>query len=210
MKHLLTGRGALTRGMLAIALGLAGACALAAPKVGEPAPAFTAQDSNGRTVTLAGLAGKTVVMEWTNDGCPYVAKWYRSGGMQALQRDATARGAVWLTVASSAPGEQGHVDGVTANREMRDSGAVPTHFLLDPKGDIGRAYAAQVTPHMYVIAPDGTLAYMGGIDSIASADPADIPKAEPFARLAIEAVLDGRKVAKPVTRPYGCSVKYAN
>lgn len=181
----------------------------AAPRIGEPAPAFTAVDSNGRTVKLSDFAGKTVVMEWTNHGCPYVQKWY-SGGMQALQKDATGKGAVWLTVLSSAPGTQGHVDGPTANRMMKEQGAVPTHYLLDDEGKVGRAYAAQVTPHMYVIAPDGRLAYMGGIDSIASPDVNDIPKAEPLARLAIDAVLAGKPVAKAQTRPYGCSVKYAN
>lgn len=181
----------------------------AAPRIGEPAPAFTAVDSNGRTVKLSDFAGRTVVMEWTNHGCPYVQKWY-GGGMQALQKDATGKGAVWLTVLSSAPGTQGHVDGATANRMMKEQGAAPTHYLLDYEGKVGRAYAAQVTPHMYVIAPDGRLAYMGGIDSIASPDVNDIPKAEPLARLAIDAVLGGKPVAKAQTRPYGCSVKYAN
>lgn len=181
----------------------------AAPRIGEPAPAFTAVDSNGRTVKLSDFAGRTVVMEWTNHGCPYVQKWY-SGGMQTLQKDATGKGAVWLTVLSSAPGTQGHVDGATANRMMKEQGAVPTHYLLDYEGKVGRAYAAQVTPHMYVIAPDGRLAYMGGIDSIASPDVNDIPKAEPLARQAIDAVLAGKPVAKAQTRPYGCSVKYAN
>lgn len=181
----------------------------AAPRIGEPAPAFTAVDSNGRTVKLSDFAGRTVVMEWTNHGCPYVQKWY-GGGMQALQKDATGKGAVWLTVLSSAPGTQGHVDGPTANRMMKEQGAVPTHYLLDHEGKVGRAYAAQVTPHMYVIAPDGRLAYMGGIDSIASPDVNDIPKAEPLARLAIDAVLAGKPVAKAQTRPYGCSVRYAN
>ncbi|WP_018410396.1 thioredoxin family protein [Methyloversatilis thermotolerans] len=183
--------------------------AQAAPRVGDAAPAFTAVDSNGRSVKLSDFAGRTVVMEWTNHGCPYVQKWY-SGGMQALQKEATGKGAVWLTVLSSAPGTQGHVDGASANRMMKEQGAAPTHYLLDPDGKVGRAYGAQVTPHMYVIAPDGRLAYMGGIDSIASPDVNDIPKAEPLARLAIDAVLVGKPVAKAQTRPYGCSIKYAN
>jgi peroxiredoxin len=199
-----------SRLLISVAVALLPAAALAAPKVGEPAPAFTGVDAHGKTVALSGLAGKTVVLEWMNDGCPYVVKWYKSGEMQKLQRDATTKGAVWLTVASSAPGEQGHVDGETALRQTVDRNASPTHFVLDPKGVIGRAYGAQVTPHMYVIAPDGKLAYMGGIDSIASTDPADIPKAEPLARLAINQVLEGKPVSKPVTRAYGCSVKYAN
>lgn len=196
--------------LVSAALCLAPAMGIAAPKVGEAAPAFSGVDANGNIVKLSDLAGKTVVMEWTNDGCPYVVKWYKSGEMQRLQRDATAQGAVWLTVASSAPGEQGHVTGPAAIRQTQERAASPTHFLLDPKGEIGRAYGAQVTPHMYVIAPDGKLAYMGGIDSIASTDAADIPKAAPLARQAIDQVLAGKPVAQPVTRAYGCSVKYAH
>lgn len=203
----MTIKATLRTGLLASAL--FAAAVHAAPRIGEPAPSFTAVDSNGRSVKLSDFAGRTVVMEWTNHGCPYVQKWY-SGGMQALQKDATGKGAVWLTVLSSAPGTQGHVDGPTANRMMKEQGAAPTHYLLDYEGRIGRAYAAQVTPHMYVIAPDGRLAYMGGIDSIASPDVNDIPKAEPLTRLAIDAVLAGKPVAKAQTRPYGCSVKYAN
>lgn len=196
--------------LMSAALALMSAIAMAAPKVGETAPPFAGVDAGGNAVKLADLSGRTVVLEWTNDGCPYVVKWYKSGEMQKLQRYATAKGVVWLTVASSAPGEQGHVDGPTALRQTKERAASPTRFVLDPEGDIGRAYGAQVTPHMYVIAPDGKLAYMGGIDSIASTDPADIAKAEPLARLAIDQVLAGKPVAKPVTRAYGCSVKYAN
>lgn len=196
--------------LMSAALALLPVIAAAAPKVGEAAPAFVGVDANGRTVKLSELAGRTIVLEWTNDGCPYVVKWYQSGEMQKLQRDVTTQGAVWLTVASSAIGEQGYVDGPTANRQTRERAAAPTYFLLDPKGEIGRAYGAQVTPHMYVIAPDGKLAYMGGIDSIASTDPADIPKADPLARRAIVEVLNGKPVTKPVTRAYGCSVKYSN
>lgn len=196
-------------GPLALALCALAPQAQAAPRIGEPAPAFSAVDANGQTVRLADFAGRTVVMEWTNHGCPYVQKWY-GGGMQALQKAATGKGAVWLTVLSSAPGTQGHLDGPGAKRMMKAQGASPTHYLLDPEGEVGRTYGAQVTPHMYVIAPDGRLAYAGGIDSIASTDVNDIPKAEPLARLAIDAVLAGRAVAKAQTRPYGCSVKYAD
>ena len=115
-----------SRLLMSAAVALLPAAALAAPKVGEPAPAFTGVDAHGKTVTLSGLAGKTVVLEWMNDGCPYVVKWYKSGEMQKLQRDATSRGAVWLTVASSAIGEQGYVDGPAANRQTRERAAAPT------------------------------------------------------------------------------------
>lgn len=195
---------------LAVAvIGFAAAPVLAeAPAVGKPAPLFTGVDSNGKTVGLAELKGKTVVLEWTNNGCPYVVKWYRSGAMQELQREAAKLGVVWLTIASSAPGEQGYVDAAAANHDTASRNASPTHVLLDPKGEIGRMYGAQVTPHMYVIAPDGTLAYMGGADSIASTRVEDLKKAEPYAREAIEAVAAGKPVPKAVTRPYGCTIKY--
>lgn len=179
-----------------------------APAIGKPAPQFTAVDSNGKTVSLADLKGRPVVLEWTNNGCPYVVKWYRSGAMQELQRDAAKMGAVWLTVAGSAPGEQGHVDAAAANQDTASRNAAPAHVLLDPKGEIGRKYGAQVTPHMYVIAADGTLAYMGGADSIPSTRVEDLAKAEPYARKAIEAVAAGKPVEKPVTRAYGCTIKY--
>lgn len=202
------------RAALPLCLGLlAAASAMTAhanPQVGQPAPAFTATDSNGKTVTLAELKGKTVVLEWTNDGCPYVKKWYGSGEMQKLQKDAAAQGVVWLSVISSAPGAQGFVDGAGANELSKTRNAAPAHVLLDPKGTIGHAYQAETTPHMYVIAPDGKLAYQGGIDSIASTKPADIAKAEPYVRNAIQAVTAGKPVEKAVTRPYGCGVKYAS
>jgi peroxiredoxin len=181
-----------------------------AVRVGAPAPDFIATGSNGETVHLADLKGKTIVLEWTNDGCPYVGKWYRSGAMQKLQRDAASLGAVWLTVASSAPGEEGFVDAAKANADTASRNAAPSHVLLDPKGAIGRLYGAETTPHMFVIKPDGTLAYMGGADSIASTRIADMQKAEPYAREAIEAVVAGKPVAHPVTRPYGCTVKYSS
>jgi peroxiredoxin len=182
--------------------------ALATAVVGQAAPAFTATDSNGRTVSLSDYRGKTVVLEWTNADCPFVQKWYSGGDMQKLQADARKQGAVWLTINSGAPGNQGHVDGAAANAKMRAQGFQSSAYLLDADGAIGRAYGARTTPHMFVIAPDGTLAYAGGIDSIASANPSDIAKAEPLARLAISQVVAGKPVETPTSRPYGCSVKY--
>ncbi len=176
--------------------------------VGEAAPAITATDSNGRSVSLSDYRGKTVVLEWTNPDCPFVQKHYSGGDMQKLQADARKQGAVWLTVNSGAPGKQGHLTGAAANAKLRSDGAQPTAYLLDSTGSVGRAYGARTTPHMFVIAPDGTLAYAGGIDSIASANPADIAKAEPLTRLAISQVAAGKPVATATSRPYGCSVKY--
>lgn len=199
-------------GLMVAALGLAAAPALAdVPlKIGQPAPAFTALDSKGHSVNLAEFKGKTVVLEWTNDGCPYVGKWYRSGAMQGLQREAAQVGAVWLTVASSAPGEQGYVDGAKANADTESRNADPAHVLLDPKGVIGHLYSAQTTPDIFVIRPDGTLAYMGGADSIASTRVEDMQRAVPYARQALEAVVAGKPAPHPMTRPYGCTVKYSS
>lgn len=191
-----------------LALLIAPALAHAAAAVDAPAPAFTAATADGRTVSLADFKGRTVVLEWTNHDCPYVRKHYGSGNMQSQQKAATAQGVVWLQVISSAPGQQGYVDGAAAARLNAERGAAPTATLLDPKGDLGRLYGAQTTPHMYVIKPDGTLAYKGGIDSLATADKADIARAEPYVTEALAAVAAGRKVEKASTRPYGCSVKY--
>jgi peroxiredoxin len=184
------------------------ALAWAAAAIDAPAPAFTATTADGKTVSLADFKGKTVVLEWTNADCPYVRKHYGSHNMQAQQKAATAQGVVWLQVISSAPGQQGYVDGAAAAKLNTERGAAPTATLLDPKGDLGRLYGAQTTPHLYVIKGDGTLAYKGGIDSIASSDTADIAKAEPYVTEALAAVAAGRKVEKASTRPYGCSVKY--
>jgi hypothetical protein len=184
------------------------ALAHATASVDAPAPAFTATTAEGRTVSLADFKGKTVVLEWTNHDCPFVRKHYGSGNMQSQQKAATAQGVVWLQVISSAPGQQGFVDGATAVRLNGERGAAPTATLLDPKGELGRLYGAQTTPHIYVITADGTLAYKGGIDSIASSDQADIARAEPYVTEALAAVAAGRKVEKASTRPYGCAVKY--
>jgi peroxiredoxin len=193
------------------------AAALAAPvlvqaaaTVDAPAPAFTATTAEGKTLSLADFKGKTVVLEWTNADCPYVRKHYGSGNMQSQQKAATAKGVVWLQILSSAPGEQGYADGPAALKLNAERGAAPTATLLDPKGELGKLYGAQTTPHMYVVRPDGVLAYKGGIDSLATPDKADIARAEPYVTEALAAVAEGRKVEKASTRPYGCSVKYAS
>jgi len=184
--------------------------AFANATVDAPAPTFSATTADGRTVDLASLRGKTVVLEWTNHDCPYVRKHYESGNIPAQQKDAAAKGIVWLQVISSAAGQQGYVDGATATALNSKRGAAPANILLDPSGQIGKAYGAQTTPHMYVITPDGKLAYKGGIDSIATADKSDIAKADPYVKLALADLAAGRKVAQASTRPYGCSIKYAN
>ena len=182
--------------------------AQATPAVNAPAPSFTGTDSNGAPVSLAQFAGKSVVLEWTNDGCPYVRKWYSSSAMQDLQRQAAAMGAVWLSIISSPPGEQGHVDGSQANDLTRTRNAAPAHVLLDPEGRIGRIYAASVTPHMFIIDAAGKLVYSGGADSIPTSRIDDLARATPSVRDALTALAAGKPIANAVTRPYGCVVKY--
>ncbi|HRI51633.1 MAG TPA: thioredoxin family protein [Pseudomonadota bacterium] len=192
---------------LALAVAAAPAAALAV-KVGEPAPAFTATDSNGKQVSLAQFKGKYVVLEWHNQGCPYVVKHYRSGNLPKLQKEWTAKQVVWLAIISSAPGKQGFVDGKGANQDMQQHSAAPTATLLDPKGEVGQLYGAKTTPHMFIINPQGQLIYNGAIDDKSSSDPADIPGAKNYVAQALTEALAGKPVSQSTTTPYGCSVKY--
>lgn len=185
-----------------------GGTAMASPRVGEAAPAFTGIDSHGNTRSLADFRGETVVLEWTNRDCPYVRKHYDTGNMQALQKKAITDGVVWLSVISSAPGKQGHATPDLANSVATEQGADPTAIILDPEGKIGRAYDARTTPHMYVIDGKGTLVYMGGIDDRPTANPADVEGAENYVLAALADVAAGRPVRTSTSRPYGCSVKY--
>ena len=180
----------------------------AAVQNGFAAPAFAARDSDGKTRTLAEFAGKTIVLEWTNDGCPFTRKHYESGNMQSLQKVAAAEGVAWLTVISSAPGKQGYADAARANELTRTSGAAPTAVLLDPTGALGHLYGAKTTPHMFVIDPAGKVVYQGAIDSRATPSTADIAGAKNYVSLALNDLRAGRPVAIASTQPYGCSVKY--
>lgn len=180
------------------------------PQVGQKAPAFSAVDTAGRTVALSDYAGKTVVLEWTNHDCPFVRKHYDAHAMQALQKRWTDTGVVWLSVISSAPGEQGAVDGAAADRLTRERGAAPTAVLLDPAGTLGRAYDARTTPHMFIVAGDGTLLYQGGIDDRPSADAADLTGAKNYVDAALAEISAGKPVTTRTSRPYGCTVKYSS
>ena len=201
--------------------GLAGAAALAglsiagaAPgmqaKIGAPAPTFTLTDSNGKTISLADFKGKTVVLEWTNHDCPYVRKHYGGNAMQALQKKWTGQGVVWLTLISSEPGSQGFVTAEQANKLTTDRSAAPTAVLFDTKGEVGHAYGAQTTPHMYVITGNGTLVYMGGIDDKATTRLEDLKTARNFVDAALSEVAQGKPVSVTTSRPYGCTIKYSS
>lgn len=183
--------------------------ALASVENGAAAPAFSVQDASGATRTLAEFRGRTVVLEWTNHGCPYVRKHYDAGNMQTLQREAASDGIVWLQVISSAPGEQGYLDGAGALARVQTDSAAPSATLLDPSGAMGRAYGARTTPHMYIIDPQGVLRYQGAIDDRPSARPASLEGATNYVRAALADLEAGRAVQTANTVPYGCSVKYA-
>jgi peroxiredoxin len=184
--------------------------AAAQAQIGAKAPAFALPDSNGRTVSLADLKGKTVVLEWSNHQCPYVGKHYRGNNMQTLQKKWTAQNVVWLTLISSAPGAEGYVTGAEANKLTVDRGAAPSAVLLDPKGTVGHAYGARTTPHMYVISGDGTLLYAGGIDDKQSAQLEDLKIAKNFVDQALTELSQGKPVSVTTSRPYGCSIKYGS
>jgi peroxiredoxin len=199
----------LRRTLLAAALAVAVAApAFAAPQLGQPAPAFKAMDAQGHARSLAAFAGKTVVLEWTNSGCPYVGKHYGSGTMQALQKKETAEGVVWLTISSSAPDMQGYFTPPTARAWAARQHWSGSALLLDSAGKIGREYEAKNTPHMFVIDKAGRIAYMGGIDDRPYADPESLKGAKPYVAMALADLKAGRPVATPVSQPYGCSVKY--
>jgi hypothetical protein len=176
--------------------------------VGERAPDFSVTDTNGKTQKLSDYAGKFVVLEWSNRGCPYTQKHYNSGNMQRLQRAWMQRGVIWLTVISSAPRKQGYVTAAEENSWLRQINAAPSAVLLDPTGTLGHLYDAKTTPQMFVINPQGTLVYDGAIDDKPTTDQADIGRARNYLSQALEEAIAGKPVSTPTSRPYGCSVKY--
>ncbi|HEX8309069.1 MAG TPA: redoxin family protein [Allosphingosinicella sp.] len=184
------------------------ASALADLQVGKAAPNFRAGDSEGRAVSLSDFRGKTVVLEWNNPECPTVRKHYESGNMQKTQAAAAAQGVVWLTVNSSAQGNQGYMTPASAKAFVAGQPSRRTAYLLDPKGMVGRAYGAKATPHMYIVNAAGTLVYNGGIDDKPTQDKADIPGARNHVLAALAEIKAGKPVSVPVSRAYGCSVKY--
>jgi AhpC/TSA family len=196
------------RSMLHIGLLSLLTIAASAAKVGEPAPDFTATDSNGQSRHLADFKGKYVVLEWHNQGCPYTRKHYASGNMQALQKQWTGKGVVWFTVISSAPGAQGYVTAAEENDYVKKMNAAPTAVLLDPDGRLGHLYAAKTTPHMFIIDPNGALIYNGAIDDHPTSEQSDIPNSKNYVSTALTEAMSGKKVSDAATRPYGCSVKY--
>ena len=195
----------------AVALGatlLIGSNAHAAPSVGQPAPDFVATDTRGQQHKLSDFAGKYVVLEWTNPGCPFVQKHYNRGNMPATQKSATAKGVVWLSINSTERAASDFMQPAALDNWLRDRQAAPTAALMDPDGAIGQAYGARTTPHIFIVDPKGTLVYAGGIDSIPSARAEDVKTATNYVNQALGEVFGGKAIGAAATRPYGCSVKY--
>jgi peroxiredoxin len=198
------GRAGLVAGLaVAVSVGLS-TSALSDIAIGAPPPALKARDINGAEIALSDFKGKTVVIEWTNPECPYVKKHYTTNNMQSLQKDATAAGAVWLMVSSAAPGKNGYVNELEAASWLESQKAKPTAFLQDPTGTIADAYGVKLALHMFVVAPDGRLAYAGAIDDKPTSKPDDVKGARNYVRDALAAVASGKAMQPAMTRPYGC------
>ena len=197
--------------LLTALLTLAASTALFAadsPAVGTNAPDFSLTDSKGKTQSVSQYKGKYVVLEWFNPECPFVKKHYGSGNMQKLQEEFTAKGVVWLSVDSSAPGLEGNLTAEQANAKMSEWKTKQTALVLDPDGKAGRSYGAKNTPHMFVINPEGKIVYEGAIDSKATPNPSDIASSTNYVKDALEESMAGKTVSNANTKPYGCSVKY--
>jgi len=195
----------------AVALGgafLMGSHAFAAPAVGQQAPDFVAVDTSGAKHKLSDFAGKFVVLEWTNPGCPFVRKHYGSGNMPATQKAATDKGVVWLAINSTERAATDYLKPEALDAWMKSQKAAPTAVLMDEDGLIGQVYGARTTPHIFIIDPKGTLVYAGGIDSIASAREEDIKTATNYVNRALGEAFGGKPISTASTRPYGCSIKY--
>jgi peroxiredoxin len=199
-----------TKSILIIASSLIATSLMAvdSPSVGSAAPNFSLPDAKGKTHSLADYKGKYVVLEWFNPECPFVKKHYGSDNMQKLQQEFTGKGVVWLTIDSSAPGNEGNLTPEQAEKVMNSWKAHPTALLLDPDGKAGKSYGAKNTPHMFVIGPEGKVVYEGAIDSKATPNPADIPTSTNYVKVALDESLAGKAVTKANTKPYGCSIKY--
>ncbi len=179
-----------------------------APHPGANALDFTLPDAAGKNHSLSQYRGKWVVLEWVNYDCPFVKKHYGSGNMQALQKASRKKGAVWLSINSSAPGKQGHFEGQELTKRISDNKAQPDAYLVDPDGKVGQSYKAKTTPTLFVIDPTGKVVYAGAIDDKPSADKEDIAGAKNYVQAALEAGMAGKPVEPASTTSYGCGVKY--
>lgn len=192
-----------------VAITLMGFGAQAEVKLNEPAPLFSVKDTSGKIQSLKDHQGKWIVLEWYNKDCPFVRKHYDSRNMQKLQENYKAKGVVWLSVISSAPGKQGYMEAGEAQKFFAENEkSKPTAILLDTDGSLGKAYDAKTTPHMFVINPQGKVVYAGAIDDNNSANPKVIPNSKNWVASALDAGMAGKEIEKTSSTPYGCSVKY--
>ncbi|HYW55832.1 MAG TPA: redoxin domain-containing protein [Polaromonas sp.] len=189
------------------ALSIAAPALAATAAVGQAAPDFSTVDTSGKTRKLSDYKGKLVVLEWTNPACPFVKKHY-SGNMQALQKEITAKGVVWLSINSTESSSSEYLAPAKLAAWVGEKQAQPSAMLMDESGKIGQLYGARTTPHMYIVNPQGQLVYAGGIDSIPSARVDDIKTATNYVRQGLNEALGGKAISMSSTRPYGCSVKY--
>ena len=194
--------------MTAIGLSACLPSANTAVEIEQPAPDFTAIDTNGVERSLSDFKGKNVVLEWSNHACPFVLKHYDSGNMQAIQKEVTDNGAIWITIVSSATGKQGAINAEESNKVMQEVGAHSTARILDSSGEIGKLYNARTTPHMFVIDKDGNLAYMGAIDSDPSFKDGAIKSPTNYVMDALNSLNSSEEIKITSTKPYGCSIKY--
>lgn len=176
--------------------------------IGQAAPTFTAKDLKGESVSPADFKGKVVVLEWVNFDCPYVKKHYKSGNLPMLQEKYIGKDVVWLSICTGAPGKQGYLPPERMIERAAKEGNKASHFIQDTDGEIGKAYDAKVTPHLFIINAEGTLVYDGAIDSKPTADAADIETADKLFANALDAVLAGKEVTNAKNKSYGCGVKY--
>lgn len=176
--------------------------------VATKAPGFRTLDANGQIRTLEDFKGKVVVLEWTSPSCPFVRAQYASGKMQELQSWSKASGVVWLSVLSTNPARGDYLKPQQALAFLEGRKAQPTALLMDPSGQVGHAYGARNTPHMFVINQVGVVAYAGAIDTQPTVDESVVPKSRNLVRAALEDILAGRRVTTPATAPYGCLVGY--
>jgi hypothetical protein len=194
--------------LLAAALAsLFAATAAASAAVGQQAPSFTVTDLAGKPVKLEDYKGKTVVLEWNNFGCPFVMKHYNSGNMQALQKKYSGD-VVWLAVNSTAKGHSDYTEPTKISQQLQGFGAQPARYLMDEPGSMGLAYGAKVTPHMYIIDPQGKVVYNGAIDDKRSTNPADVKTSKNYVIAALDELKAGKPVSVASTAPYGCTIKY--
>lgn len=176
-------------------------------EIGKPAPDFTATDINGKSVHLSDYKGKIIVLESYNQDCPFCHNQFRTGAMQALQKDMTSKGVIWLMVNSVNPRNSSHRTPEQARAEWTEQKLNATAWLDDSSGAIGHLYGMRTTPHMFVIDKSGTLVYDGAIDD--QPDPEHDPrKAHNYVRAAVDSLMAGQKVEVSQTKSYGCSVKY--